>query len=133
MRQLSDKYSSSGLEILAFPCNQFLSQEPKSAAEVESCSLLPHSTNRAPQKGKRFRYFEKIKVNGPYTHPVYRFLRRKTSMQPLGWNFCMFLIDRSGCRVIRYGATVHPSSITQDLEELLAASPTGTASEVEVN
>ena len=36
LAQLYDKYSGQGLEILAFPCNQFGGQEPGSAPEVEA-------------------------------------------------------------------------------------------------
>ncbi|RZC93958.1 hypothetical protein C5167_016652 [Papaver somniferum] len=35
LSEIYTKYKDQGLEVLAFPCNQFLKQEPKSAQEVE--------------------------------------------------------------------------------------------------
>lgn len=52
MKILYDRYKAEGLEILAFPCNNFASQEPgtkeeiqefarQKGAEYESCSAMP--------------------------------------------------------------------------------------------
>jgi len=131
MRELSNEYSDHGLEILCFPCNQFLSQEPGSAENVEQCSYQPRSPNRVPDKGKKFKYFEKANVNGSETHPVYRFLRRRSSdLSPLGWNFCMFLVDRNGTRIERFGASKHPKQITAEIEEMLNEAAAISASSV---
>ena len=40
LEALYQKYKDQGLEILAFPCNQFLGQEPGTNEEIQSfCSL----------------------------------------------------------------------------------------------
>jgi len=59
------------LEVLAFPCNQFLGQEPDDAEQVETCMRAKFDVN--------FRTMEKVLVNGPSTHAVYRFLRTKAA------------------------------------------------------
>lgn len=61
-----ERLSPRGLEILAFPCNQFGSQEPGSAAEIRSF---------VDGYGVTFPVFEKICVNGSNTHPVYERLK----------------------------------------------------------
>ena len=61
----------SGLQILAFPCNQFLSQEPQGAEKIETCVRAQYSLG--------FTLLEKVHVNGANTHPVFRWLRLKGS------------------------------------------------------
>ena len=51
---------------MAFPCNQFLYQEPGSREAIKSF---------VGRYNARFPVFDKISVRGPDTHPVYRFLR----------------------------------------------------------
>ena len=84
LAKLQDDLQAHGLVILCFPCNQFLSQEPKDASSVETCMRPKYKL------GPSFRYMEKVDVNGPSAHPVYRWLRINGSENggPLGWNFC---------------------------------------------
>lgn len=56
-----------GLEILGFPCNQFMGQEPKSEPEIKAHVIK--------EFGVTFPLFSKIEVNGAKTHPVYQFLK----------------------------------------------------------
>lgn len=115
---LYDKYSSKGLEILAFPCNQFGGQEPGSNSEIQAF---------AKGKGAKFPVFGKIDVNGPEQDPLYEFLKQEQSGgffgQLLGsdikWNFAKFLVDGSGSVVGRYGPTDSPLSIEGDIVKLL--------------
>ncbi len=69
--------------------------------------------------GASFTFFEKVNVNGPDTHPVYRFLRGRTTDGPIGWNFVMFLVGRDGTTVTRFPASRLPTSIKQEVEEAL--------------
>ena len=63
LEALYQKYKDQGLEILAFPCNQFLEQEPGTNEEIQSfCSLNYKVT---------FPLFDKIDVNGEAESPVY--------------------------------------------------------------
>ena len=85
--ELKDK----GFELLAFPCNQFFSQESGTNQEI-----LEFVTSRF---GSKFTLFDKVEVNGPNTHPVYRFLRSNWGKEKSGeakvipWNFAKFLIN----------------------------------------
>ena len=72
-----------GLSILAFPCNQFLSQEPQEAGKIETCVRAKYSLG--------FHLLEKVDVNGSYTHPVFQWLRMRASpdASAIKWNFNM--------------------------------------------
>ena len=91
-----EELETEGLQILAFPCNQFMSQEPGTNEEIKAY---------AQDKFKaRFPLFSKIDVNGDETHEVYKYLRRnselwnedKQTMQQIPWNFSKFLVDSDG-------------------------------------
>lgn len=58
-----------GLEILAFPCNQFGGQEPKSNAEIKAF---------AQARGAEYPLFAKVNVNGPNAHPLYKWMKAET-------------------------------------------------------
>ena len=62
-----EKYKGAGLQILAFPCNQFANQEPDSNDQIFQRMAVENKLS--------FPIFAKIEVNGPNTHPVYQFLR----------------------------------------------------------
>jgi glutathione peroxidase-family protein len=77
--------------ILAFPCNQFGKQEPGSADEIKDF---------ASRKGVEFKMMEKIEVNGPGTHVVYKYLKYHTGTTAIGWNFATyFVVDPDGTGV----------------------------------
>lgn len=61
-----------GLKILAFPCNQFLKQEPKSEKEIKEF---------ASKYGVKFQMFKKIEINGPNTHDVYKYLKWNSELR----------------------------------------------------
>ena len=100
-----NNYSSDGnggLRILAFPCNQFGSQEPGTNAEIKKF---------AEDHGAKFDMFEKINVNGSSEHPLYTFLKDKqhgTLTNAIKWNFTKFVIDKEGVPVARFGPTDDP-------------------------
>src|SRR4249920_4284500 len=66
LEQLYRAHKQQGFEILAFPSNQFGSQEPGSAEEIGAFCERNY--------GVTFPMFGKIEVNGPQAHPLYRFL-----------------------------------------------------------
>lgn len=115
LESLYEKYKDKGLMVLGFPCNQFLSQDPGSDAEIsEFCEL---------NYGVTFPMFAKIDVNGDDAHPLFRHL---TSAAPglLGskavkWNFTKFLVDRKGNVISRYAPATKPEDIVADIEKLL--------------
>ncbi|MCS7084732.1 MAG: glutathione peroxidase [Bacteroidia bacterium] len=87
LQALYEKRRADGFEILAFPANDFLNQEPGSNAEIKQFC----STNY----GVTFPLFAKISVKGDDIHPLYRFLTESTG-EKVKWNFQKYLIDREG-------------------------------------
>ena len=88
MVQLHSDLGASGLEILAFPCNQFGNQEPATCEAVEKFA--------ADRYGADFRIMEKVAVNGPNAHPVYKWFKTKTGAH-ISWNFGVyFVVSKAG-------------------------------------
>jgi glutathione peroxidase len=105
-----------GLEILAFPCNQFAGQEPKSDQEIATfCETRFHTG---------FPLFAKIDVNGDQTHPLFELLKEQApgllGTKAIKWNFTKFLVDRNGDVLKRFAPSDTPESMRQEIEELLA-------------
>lgn len=112
-----EKYHDQGLEIFAFPCNNFGGQEPKNNDEIFGF---------AQSKGARFPVFGKLDcVGSERSHPLYQYLSRKIGGGIIGlgdnlkWNFHKFLTDKNGIPVKRYGPTDNPLSFEQDVVSLL--------------
>ena len=127
-----------GLEILGFPCNQFLGQEPGSEAEIQQfCSL---------NYGVTFPMFAKIEVNGEGRHPLYQQLitaQPKATVnegEPLKaklgemnllpadetdimWNFEKFLIGKNGEIIGRFAPdmSVNSEVLKSAIDSALAA------------
>lgn len=108
-------YQPQGLEVLAFPCNQFGQQEPGDAATI----LAFCETNY----GITFPLFEKIDVNGTATHPLYLYLKKSARgifyTQRIKWNFTKFLINRQGQVVKRFAPLTPPHQLIAWIEKLL--------------
>ncbi len=106
-----------GLEILAFPCNQFGAQESGNAAQIGAFCDLKFSI--------KFPLMAKIDVNGPNADPLYQWLKASKpgvlGTQGIKWNFTKFLIAKDGTVFKRYGSIVKPQSIKGDIDRLLAA------------
>ena len=69
-----------------------------------------------------FQLFEKINVNGKYTHPVFKFLKNKMGGfwgKKIKWNFTKFLLDSNGRPVKRYSPATEPEKIEGDILALL--------------
>ncbi|KOB70153.1 Glutathione peroxidase, partial [Operophtera brumata] len=109
LNELHKKYYDRGLRILAFPCNQFNSQEPGTAADIIKF------TNDINIK---FDLFEKVDVNGAAAAPLWQFLKQLqggTLGDFIKWNFSKFIIDRNGMPVKRFGSNVNPKDMESDL------------------
>jgi len=109
------KYKDRGLLVLGFPCNQFGRQEPGSEDEIKRFCESTY--------GVTFPMFAKIDVNGPQTHPLYRFLKSARSglfgTGAIKWNFTKFLVSPEGEVVRRYGPSDTPERIERDLPTML--------------
>ncbi len=114
LEALQQAFGPRGFSVLGFPCNQFGSQEPGDAREIEQFC----STNYAVT----FPMFAKIDVNGNNAHPLYQYLKSEKSGllgSSIKWNFTKFLVDRSGKIVGRYAPTAKPEGLTKEIEALL--------------
>lgn len=117
LQELYESYQGKGLEILGFPANNFLWQEPGSDKEISQfCNL---------EYGVTFPMFSKISVKGSDQHPLYAYLTDR-KMNPdfsgsVKWNFAKFLINRDGEVTNRFGSRVEPKSkkLIAAIEELL--------------
>uniref|UniRef100_A0A1J3GZ75 Glutathione peroxidase n=2 Tax=Noccaea caerulescens TaxID=107243 RepID=A0A1J3GZ75_NOCCA len=110
------KYKTKGFEILAFPCNQFGSQEPGTNKEIKETVCTTFKAE--------FPIFDKIEVNGEKTAPLYKFLKEQQGGlfgDSIKWNFAKFLVDKQGNVVDRYAPTTSPLGIEKDIEKLLAS------------
>ena len=112
LQKLHETYGPRGFEVLGFPCNQFMGQEPGTAEEIRDFCDRNY--------GVSFPLFAKIDVNGAKRAPLYAWLTAQ-STQPDGpgdilWNFGKFLVDKQGNVVARFNPRVAP-----DAPELTAA------------
>jgi Glutathione peroxidase len=80
------------LVIIGFPANNFLNQEPGSAAEIQEYCTKNY--------GVTFPMMEKISVKGDDMHPLYKWLTSKDKNgvmdSEVKWNFQKYLIDENG-------------------------------------
>jgi len=116
LEQLYKNYKDKGLVILGFPCDQFAHQEPGSDAEIAAFCQVNF--------GVTFPLMSKIEVNGAGTHPVFEFLKAKSSgvlSDVIKWNFTKFLVGKDGRTVTRYAPTTKPEKLEGDIEAALRA------------
>jgi len=114
LQLLYEKYRDKGLVVLGFPCDQFAHQEPLSDDVMETTCQLNF--------GVTFPLFSKIEVNGPNTHPVFRYLKKKLGGffgRRIKWNFTKFLIDADGRPVHRFSPVTKPDAIEPKIKRLL--------------
>ena len=139
LEALYQKYKDQGLEILAFPCNQFLGQEPGTNEEIQSfCSLNYKVT---------FPLFDKIDVNGEAESPLYTCLKKQAPFKgyPEGteefatmldeihqktgtgfdkgdairWNLGKFLVSKDGKTFLRFEPMVTPDMMEEAIQKML--------------
>lgn len=113
----SYRYSNrdKGLTILAFPCNNFLGQEPLDSEGLKGLKA---------SRGILYEMMGKLECeNGSKTHPLFQYLRQSKSGGILGhqlkWNFTKFLCNENGVTVKRSGPTDTPLSMEADIVKLL--------------
>src|SRR6185436_7539871 len=114
LETIYEKYQDRGLEILAFPANNFGQQEPGTNQEIKGFCLTKYSLT--------FPLFSKISVKGNDKHPLYRYLTEESPFPgEVEWNFQKYLIDRSGNVVARYHHRTKPLSeeVVRDVERYL--------------
>ena len=115
LQQLYTAWHEKGLEILAFPCDQFGHQEPGTNEEIQQFCQINY--------GVTFPVFAKIEVNGDQAHPLYQYLTSQipgSKGRDIQWNFEKFLVDRSGTIVKRIDPGVKPADLVEQVEKLLS-------------
>lgn len=104
LQSLYERYREKGFEILGFPANDFLWQEPGSDQEIRQFCSTKYNVG--------FPLFSKIPVKGKSIHPLYRYLTDKETNPrfsgKITWNFNKFLVDRNGQIVNRFDSNVEP-------------------------
>jgi glutathione peroxidase len=108
------KYHDQGFDVLGFPSNDFMGQEPGSEKQIQDFCTLTY--------GVKFPMFEKVHVRGNDVTPFYKDLKAATGDAP-AWNFHKYLIDRNGNVVASFGSRTKPDDpkLVAKLESLLAA------------
>lgn len=117
LQTLYEEYQEQGLEILAFPANNFGKQEPGTNEEIKSFCYTKYAL--------KFSLFTKISVKGDDTHPLYQYLTTDSPFPgEITWNFQKFLVDRQGHVIARYRPGLKPLSqqIVTGIEEALSRS-----------
>ncbi|PIC50508.1 hypothetical protein B9Z55_001380 [Caenorhabditis nigoni] len=114
LKELLDVYKKDGLEVLAFPCNQFAGQEP--SCEVDIAAFVADKFKFEPT------LFQKIDVNGDKASPLFTFLKNEKGgfmFDAIKWNFTKFLVGRDGKIIKRFGPTTDPKDMKKDIEAAL--------------
>jgi glutathione peroxidase len=103
LESLNKKYSSAGLQILAFPCNDYGMQEPGTNEEIaEFCTTKYKVT---------FELFDKVHAIGYQKHPLYERLTKAVEpKKDIAWNFEKFLVNKQGEVVTRFSSGTAPES-----------------------
>jgi glutathione peroxidase len=116
LESLQKTYAAKGFTVIGFPCNDFGSQEPGTADEIQEFCKTKYSVS--------FPLMEKIHVKGPEQHPLYAALSGKDGAFPgdVKWNFGKFLIGKDGKAIARFEPKEKPDApeITAAIEKALA-------------
>jgi glutathione peroxidase len=117
LQALNERYADRGFVVLGFPTNQFFSQEPGSAEDIQQfCSV---------NYGVTFPLFAKLDVKGARQHPLYALLTEAPDdagkAGNVRWNFEKFLVGRDGHVVRRFRSKVVPEdpTLVEAIESLL--------------
>jgi glutathione peroxidase len=136
LQSLYAQKRAAGLEILGFPANDFMGQEPGTEAEI--------STFCSTEYGVEFPLFKKISVTGADRHPLYgaliaaqpaadgaeamreklaQFGIKPGSPTDVLWNFEKFVVDRKGQVIARFApdVTADDPRLTKVLDDALAS------------
>ena len=114
LQALYEAWHDKGLEILAFPCNQFAGQESGTNDEIQAFCQMNY--------GLTFPVYAKINVNGKDSHPLYKYLRSQKGTRlgsQIKWNFTKFLIAKDGSIFKRFEPNVNPEEMGPFVEALL--------------
>jgi glutathione peroxidase len=113
------KYHAQGFEVIGFPANNFMSQEPGTNEEIKTfCST---------KFGVEFPMMSKISVKGGDIDPLYQQLTSTDANGKFGgeikWNFTKFLVGRDGHVIARFEPPIKPDApeVISAIESAIAA------------
>ena len=110
LQSMYEKYKDKGLEILAFPCNQFGGQESGTNEEIKNFCDTKYNVS--------FKLLDKVEVKGENASPLFNFLTEKAGRE-IQWNFTKFLINKNGEFVKGFGTQKTPEMIEESIKEVL--------------
>lgn len=97
LESLHQEFKDNGFSVIAFPSNDFASQEPLDGIAIQEFCDLKYKTT--------FPVFDKVHVLGSKTCDLYKFLSSKKENGNISstpkWNFHKYLIDSEG-NVVNY-------------------------------
>ncbi|MGI8640212.1 MAG: glutathione peroxidase [Pyrinomonadaceae bacterium] len=135
LQKLYSEYHEKGLEVLGFPANNFMGQEPGTEEEIKDFCDTNFNV--------KFPLFSKISVKGDDQHALYHYLieakpntdisdgefeenlrnygHTRAAPEELLWNFEKFLVNRDGEVVARFapGVTAEDERLVEKVEEEL--------------
>jgi len=114
LEKLYQDYKDKGLVVIGFPSDTFAQEPEENETMAETCKV---------NFGVTFPLSEKIEVNGPNTHPIFKYLKEysKSSFgKDIKWNFTKFLVSRDGKTILRYAPSTRPEKLRPMIEKLLA-------------
>lgn len=117
LEQLHQDYKDKGLVVVGFPSDTFAQEPEENESMAGVCEL---------NFGVTFPLSEKIEVNGPNTHPIFKYLKEHSNSslgKDIKWNFTKFLVSRDGTTIKRYAPTTKPSALRADIEKFLVQTP----------
>ena len=115
LQALYEQFKDRGFEILGFPANDFMGQEPGTEADIKQFCDLNYKVT--------FPLFSKIKVKkGDGQSELYKYLTSKETNPgfegEIEWNFQKFLVNKEGTIIKRYSPQTSPDDIGKDLSKL---------------
>lgn len=113
LETLYQDYKDCGFTVLGFPCNQFLGQEPLDSMEIQNFCAMNFNVT--------FPLFEKVKVNGKHTHPLFEALKEQTGLKLIKWNYNKFLVSPNADVVKQFSPIKSPLDLREEIEMLLPA------------
>ena len=114
LETLYQKYKGLGFEIIAFPANNFLWQEPGTDTQIKEFCTTNYKVS--------FKIMSKISVKGKNQAPIYAWLTKSElngkMKSKVKWNFQKYLIDEKGTLVAYLSPSTTPnnSQITHWIE-----------------
>ena len=115
MEAIYQQFKPQGFEILAFPANNFLGQEPGNNSEIKKFCELKFKTT--------FPLFAKISVKGEDVAALYQYLTTQSGFNgDITWNFNKFLVDKTGKVVARFDSKTEPQAdqLVDQIKQLLS-------------